>query len=394
MKSITPPVLVFLAFLSIYSGPVRAIMIEDQGQSELNEMDSIMDGLQDYMTQPLPRPTDIPSTTKKDIPHHLWVATQYLKKAEFDSVVIISRQILSLEENHIEAHALLGAAFKGKGEEEQFKKEAALIKKMAPGSPLIFLNLATVYLARHDPSNAELAYKQGIQSSAEKTMLRMGLASLYVKQGKTEQAYEQYQKVLKTSGVPEQHVINASFSLCQIDLQNKEYDRAITQANSIINLYPVLPHGYRCLATAQIKKGNYEPAVEAYKKLMITNPASPVPFQELALIYSDENQNQKTALHYATQGAQKFPQMAKSQDVLGWIYLNSKDYQKALIQFQLASDLHKNNPDYHYHTGLSYQKLGQVTKAKAAFERALELTNEQQAKAFSNELRRRIEQSK
>ncbi|HDM75274.1 MAG TPA: tetratricopeptide repeat protein [Deltaproteobacteria bacterium] len=370
------PVFVLLFFLWIILSQGRSVLaipIQDEGSR-------------------LPKPGEIVLTSEKDIPRHILVAEQYLKAGKFKNVISICEQVLNMEPNYIEARALMAAAYKGLGDEENFSKEAGFIKKEAPKSPALYLSLAQTYLAVKDFKNAESTYKEGIKTASEKTRLRMGLAALNLEEGRLKEASDQYREVLKKKDLATKHFLNANFALCRIDLQRKAYDDVIKRAKMITDLYPPIPQGYLFLGTAHLGKGETDQAVRVYKKLMEVNAKSPVSYQELALIYIDKLSDYKNALRYAEEAAQKFPKDAKSQDVLGWVYYQKGKYPEALRGFQSAASLAERNPYYLYHLGLTHQKMGEKNRAKEAFEQALRLLSPKESEAFEKELKRRIDQ--
>ena len=203
----------------------------------------------------LPKPSEMVLTSKDDISRHIWIAGQYLKAGHFKAVIVISEQVLSMNQNHINAHALLAAAHKGSGDEEEFNKEAALLKKLAPNSPALYLYLSKAYLAFKDSKKAESSYRKGLKTASEKTELRMGLAALFLKEGRVKEAEDQYLKVLKKKGLELKHFLNANFALCRIGLQQKAYDRVIKRAMIVTDLYSPIPQAHHFLGAAYLGKG-------------------------------------------------------------------------------------------------------------------------------------------
>ncbi|MCK5508293.1 MAG: tetratricopeptide repeat protein [Desulfobacterales bacterium] len=341
----------------------------------------------------LPKPGEMVLASEKDIPRHIWVAGQYLRAGKFKNVISICEQVLNSKANQINARVYMAAAYKGIGDEKKFNKEAALIKKQAPGSPVLYLALAQTYLALKNFKNAESSYKKGLKTASEKTELRMGLAALYAQKGMLKEASAQYLEVLKTKDISTKHFLNANFALCRIDLQRKEYDKIIKRARMVTDLYPPIPQGYLFLANAYLGKGETDQAIKVYKKLMGANSKSPVSYQELALIFIDKLSNYQDALRYAEEAARKFPEDAKSQDVLGWVYYNKGKYAEALKGFKKAVRL-ANSPQYHYHLGLAHQKMGEKIRAREAFEQALNLLGPNASKKFVEKIRNGINQCK
>ncbi len=338
----------------------------------------------------LPKPDEIELTSEKDIPRHIWIAGQYLKAGNFDVVTSVCEQVFNIEKNNVEAHALLAAAHKGLGDEAEFQKESELVKKLAPRSPALYLSLAQTYVYLKDSKKAEELYKKGLETTSEKTELRMGLAALYAEKGQIKEASDQYREVLKKKSLEMKYFLNASFALCRLGLQEKAYDDVIKRAKSLTELYPPFPQSYQLLASAHLGKGDTKQAITTYESLIKANPRSALPYQELAVIALDRLKDNKQALSYAAEGAKKFPDDAKTQDVLGWVHYQQGNPEEASRQFQTAIRLVPENPQFFYHLGLAQQKLGKKNQAKVAYQRSLGLIDQALSKTFADELHKRI----
>ncbi|MBW1729730.1 MAG: tetratricopeptide repeat protein [Deltaproteobacteria bacterium] len=320
----------------------------------------------------------------------MWVADQYLKMGKFKYVITICKQVLGMKKDHLGAHALMAAAHKGLGNEQRFKKEKRFVLKHAPKSPALYLYLAHAYLSLGDSKSAERSYKEGIGTASDRTELRMGLAALHLREGRLKKASRECQEILKKENLAPKHFLNANFALCRIGLKQRNYDEVIKRAGKVVKFYPPIPQGYMYLASAYLGKGEIPKAVEAYKKLMEANPETPVPYQELAIIYMEKLNDYQNAKHCAGEGVRRFPKDAKSQDVLGWLLYQKGEYSEALKQFQEACKLGSKNPYFLYHLGLAYQKTGNNKDAKVAFAKALDLLDPKKLPKFMGELKSRI----
>jgi len=338
----------------------------------------------------LPKPGELILTSEEDIPRHIAVSRQYLKAGKFVEVVTICERVAGMQKDNVEAMALQAAAYKGLGDDAKYDATARLVRKLAPESPALYLAMATTYAALKDPKKEEEMYRKGLESAVDKPELYMGLGAFYAGESRLEEAANQYKQVLVEKNLAAKYFLNASFALCRIELQQKAYDQVIKRAKTITELYPPLPQGYVFLASAYLAKNAAPQAVETYEKLLKVNPATPVPYQELALIYEDRLGDHAKALRYAKEAADKFSDDAKSHDILGWILFNQKDYPEARKRFERAVGMGKNNPQYLYHLGLSHQQAGEKEKAKKAFEEGLKFVDEKDDGGFAGELKKRI----
>lgn len=342
----------------------------------------------------LPKADEMILQSEKDIPQHIWIAGQYLKAGKFRDVITICKQVLNMKQNNIDAHAQMAAAHKGLGEEDKFIKESKYIKEQIPESPVLYIYLAQAYMALKDFKNVENSYKEGLKTASKKTVLYLGLADFYLTNGRLDEASEEYNKLLMMKNLDVEYFLNANFALCRIELQEKKYNQVIKRAGMLIDMYPTLPQGYLFLGNAYIAEEKIDNAIKIYEKLIKVNPKTPIPYQELALIYIDKIVDYNKALVYAEKCVREFPEDAKSHDILGWFYYKNGKYQEALEQFQSAVRLSEKNSNYHYHLGLTYQMMKDKLKAIKAFERTFDLLDPNESKKFISELKKRIDECK
>lgn len=340
----------------------------------------------------LPKQDALILSSEKDIPAHIHVARQFLKTGKFHEAAAICERVINMKQDDVDAHACLAGAYKGLGKDERYEKEAKTVRELAPGSPALFLSLAAAYSALDDPNGSERAFKEGLKSSSDKTELLMGLGELYISQNRFKEAADQYLKVLDQKDLEPKYFLNASFALCRLDLQQGSYDQVIDRARRITELYPPLPQGYQFLGSAYLAKDKPSKAVAVYERLLKANSETPVPYQELAIIYLERMKDPTMALQYASEGARKFQDDPKSQDVLGWVHLQQGNHAEALKCFEHAANKEKTNPFYLYHMGLAHLEMGHKKEAKRTFEDALRIVDKNDPGNLGEELRKRIKQ--
>lgn len=338
----------------------------------------------------LPKPGEMVLSSKKDIPRHLWVADNYLQAGKFKDVISISKQVLKMSTNNIEAHALLAAAYKGLNKEDKFQGEVYIIDQLAPDSPALHISLAKTYVHLKEIKKAEDSYIKGIKLAKDKTKFRIELGTYYLKNEKLQEASDQFLLALEKKGIPMAQFITANYALCNIWMQNKAYDGVIKRASMIVDLYPPIEQSYNYLAYAYIGKENPKKAIEVYELLRKNNPNSSVPYQEIALIYSDKLNNNENALKYAKEGSEKFPNIAKSQDVYGWVLYENRKFNEAINFFKKAHELAPADPSYIYHLGLAFKGSGEKSKALSMFNLALENVDRKKQENFVKELEKLI----
>jgi len=77
------------------------------------------------------------------------------------------------------------------------------------------------------------------------------------------------------------------------------------------------------------------------------------------------------ALTLAQTARRGLPTLPNSADTLGWAYYHGGSFSVAAPLFEEAVKKEPTNPTYHYHLGLTYQKLNQSTRARAELQKAI-----------------------
>lgn len=377
-------ILCISAAILFFSQPLTATVLHTDQSNPLDNASLLQ------QTEPFFFQDDIPRHKATDISLLLWLARNNLNSGHYKQARVISEQVLANKEFNVEALALFAAAHKGLGDQKSYLRVSNRIKQLAPQSPALSLALATVYRVEKNFDAAEQVYLDGLKTVLNPADLRMELARLYQQQKRFNEAGEQYQQALKQQGLSLKHTLNANFALCRLDLKNKEFNKVRNRANELIESYPPFPQSYQLLASAYLAEGETSKAISTYERLITANPKSPLPFQELTIITLDHLKNNKKAVSYAKQGLKRFPNDAKTRDVLGWVYFKQGNPEEASIQFQAATRLEADNSQFFYHLGLAHQQLGNKNKAKSAYQRSLGLINQAQSSSFKDELNKRI----
>src|SRR2546430_2745033 len=78
---------------------------------------------------------------------------------------------------------------------------------------------------------------------------------------------------------------------------------------------------------------------------------------------------------------------SNSADTLGWAYYHNEAYSVAAPFFEDATKKDPGNSTYHYHLGLTYQKLNDLARARTEFEKTISLDPKS---PLANEARRAL----
>jgi Flp pilus assembly protein TadD len=150
-------------------------------------------------------------------------------------------------------------------------------------------------------------------------------------------------------------------------------DQAYTNYQKAIELSPRDPHLFVALGTLYEKSGDWQRARESYQKALAIQPEDALASNNLAYLLLEHNGDVTLALSLAQTGRKGLPKLPNAADTLGWAYYQNRAYSAAVPLFESALKAMPNNQTYHYHLGLSYQKLQNPARAKAELEKAISI---------------------
>jgi tetratricopeptide (TPR) repeat protein len=119
-------------------------------------------------------------------------------------------------------------------------------------------------------------------------------------------------------------------------------------------------------------------------------PENALAANNLAYIMIEHGENVNVALTLAQAARRGLPNLPNSADTLGWAYYHNGAYSVAVPLFEDAVKKVPENSTYHYHLGLTYQKLDDSARARTEFEKAISLDPKS---TLANEARRALNQT-
>jgi tetratricopeptide (TPR) repeat protein len=161
--------------------------------------------------------------------------------------------------------------------------------------------------------------------------------------------------------------------LSKVQMARGQPDKALATAYQSIAKHPRQPSAYVFVGTMEELRGDNAKAEEVYRKALEIEPTYGLAANNLAYLMLQNGEDVNAALALAQIARQRMPDSASAADTLAWVY-----YQKGL--YGLAAPLLKealvkspDNPTYHYHLGMTYQKQDNKAAARKHLQRALQL---------------------
>jgi tetratricopeptide (TPR) repeat protein len=135
-------------------------------------------------------------------------------------------------------------------------------------------------------------------------------------------------------------------------------------------------------------QGNAAAARKTFEEVLAIDSRAAVAANNLAWMYAEEGGDLDVALKLAQTAASTVPDVPELMDTLGWVYYKRDRAELAVPLFQRSVEKAPSNASYHYHLGLAFLKTGEISKAQASLQRALD-SNPSQATAA--EIRRALD---
>src|SRR4029077_4968113 len=118
---------------------------------------------------------------------------------------------------------------------------------------------------------------------------------------------------------------------------------------------------------------NWTTAKDMYQKALTIQPDNPVASNNLAYVMLITGGNIDVAISLAQTARRLMPDNANAADTLGWAYYQKGNLGSALDLFKEAVNKNPNDATFHYHLGLTYQKMNQPAPAKEQLQLVLKL---------------------
>jgi tetratricopeptide (TPR) repeat protein len=205
-----------------------------------------------------------------------------------------------------------------------------------PDNPALLVMAARLYIADRDYLRAEDALQRVVQRQPENLTAYTLLGQLYMSQNKLDAARARFEEIAKRQP-------------------------ASVGADVVVAM----------ILQAQDKP---QEAQKRYERILERDPEAAAAANNLAWLYAQAGVELDRALKLAQTAYRRLPEDAQVRHTLGWVYYKQHLPALAISHFAYSVEKDPANPMYHYHLGLAYLESGERNKARAALQRALDVS--------------------
>ncbi len=156
-------------------------------------------------------------------------------------------------------------------------------------------------------------------------------------------------------------------------MRGKLYQDAVAWAREALARFPGDGELTFSLAAALERAGQFAEAEKVFRQLLAAEPENAAALNYLGYMFADRGENLAEAKELIEKAVALDPLSGAYLDSLGWVYFRLGDWDRAEKYLTQAASLEPFDATVHEHLGDLFQARGQVEKARASWQRALEL---------------------
>lgn len=170
----------------------------------------------------------------------------------------------------------------------------------------------------------------------------------------------------------------AMFSFLSAVYQNGEDpEKAIEALEDGVTYYPEDAELHFELALSYEQEGLHEQAIKTMIEVIALEPNHAEALNFIGYVWADNNENLDSALIYIEKAHSLKPESGYIRDSLGWVYYKMGNLERAKSHLEAAATQKVDDPHIYHHLGDIYKDLKYFLEAKKAYQKALELTEDE-----------------
>jgi tetratricopeptide (TPR) repeat protein len=315
-----------------------------------------------------------------------------------------SSQLTKLEPQSAEGYVWHAEALQAKGDTAGAESDLNKAIAKAPQDAAAYTRLGALRMSQKKFDEAAKAYSQALALNSSAVDALTGLVNIDLERKQPQQALrrvqDQISKVPASSNMylllgqaqsqnSNRAAAQAAFQkavdidpnnttaylfLARSEADQGSADQAIANYQQAIQRNPRDFRTYIFLGSLFEARGDWQKAEDTYQEALQVQPDYAIAANNLAYLMLEHDGNINVALSLAQTARKGMPNVPSAADTLGWAYYRQGVYSSAIDTLQEAVNENPDNPTFHYHLGLAYEKAKNLAMAKKQLEYTLKIS--------------------
>ena len=196
-----------------------------------------------------------------------------------------------------------------------------------------YLNYGSIYFQRGYLGPAEASFRQALRDDPSSAEALYGLGSVYLKQEKTAEARENFERATKLQASYPDTVANAWNNLGLLATREGRTAEAIPYFQEALRLYPDHLIALENLGNAYRQEKNWDEARQTLERAVAVGPQDPEANYSLGMVFAQLNDNDQ-AYEYLQRALKARPGYPEALNNLGVLYLRTGRRDEAVASFE------------------------------------------------------------
>ncbi|MFN0088506.1 MAG: tetratricopeptide repeat protein [Blastocatellia bacterium] len=295
----------------------------------------------------------------------------------FDGAKADLGRAIEIDKRSAEPHINLAAIGLLQGDLPRAQAEAERAVDLAPSNISGVTTLINVHLRQRNWRPALLKLDQLLAAQPRRLQLLELKSRVHIAAGDAASAEKTLRQIIET----DPNYLNAYFALSDFyQSSQQKTGEAIRQLNDLIRLRPdnvqQIAMAHLFIGILEEGRGNIDEAARNYEQMLSYDKRSmgaAICMNNLAWLYADKGiGNLDKATDHARNAINVSPE-ASFYDTLGYAYYKKRQFDVSIEQFHKAISRNPGKAGYHLHIARALRDRGETQKARAAYEKALQL---------------------
>lgn len=289
-----------------------------------------------------------------------------------DEAIETFQRLIKAAPDRPQSHYELGIALLGQGKQTEAAQEFEAALTLAPGYADPMTQLVLTDLTSERSGSALARVNEQLRRVPQSAPLYDLLGLIYAARNQQDSAETAYRRAVEL----DPNLADARLRLAELYEASGRPEMALPHAESARKLEPMNPRALMATAVAYQEMNDVPRARAAYEATLALNPRFPGAANNLAYLLSDQPGQEDNAYKLASLARETAPDDPHVADTFGWILYKRGDYERALTMLKQSAAKLPESPSVQYHLGMTAQKLGDTTMARAALTKAVGASND------------------